>query len=162
MHYKRIFKERVNKFVHNVNPHTEICVPHVLSDLMVEETKLPEGVTFKVRYNDVRLLFNQERLKNVLGPDNLANYVAQINANMAKTDNSPQLTDKELLMFVKSRNIQSMSELKAWSQYLQSSAVDIKNQYKDAYEKVINDSTTDTSSTDSTDAVNSVDTSVSK
>lgn len=68
--------------------------------------------------SDLVLLFNQERL-NKLGDTALLEYINSIAPqNDGLSDLRSKCTDQELLSLVKSRHIQSRSELLRWSEYL--------------------------------------------
>lgn len=75
-----------------------------------------------IRNSDVTLLFNQERIARELGSDNLAKFVDRLNASINEKGSKHTFTDDQLLKFVKSRHIQTMSELQAWSEYLTDNA----------------------------------------
>lgn len=69
------------------------------------------------RQSDVYLLFHQEKLIERLGVETLRSWIDNLNAQSSSIDYS-KFTDDQLLKFVKSRYIQSPSELQNWSQYL--------------------------------------------
>lgn len=95
----------------------------VLREKAVYEPILNEPLeigTKKVRFleNDLILLFNQERLNN-LGDSALLEYINSIApTNDGLNELRSKCTDDELLSLVKSRHIQSRSELLRWSEYL--------------------------------------------
>lgn len=73
--------------------------------------ELPDG---SFRYiSDVELLLNEERLINVLGEDNYRHMVASM-AIPSKTYTQGSFDDDLLMSSVKSRYIQTPSELSAW------------------------------------------------
>lgn len=92
--------------------------------------QLPDG---GVKYmSDVQLLLNEERLRDTLGIDTFKKWLQhfQISASSTGVDTS-KYTDAQLMQFIKSRYIQTPSELKAWSSYLNSCADDVIQQYND-------------------------------
>ena len=71
--------------------------------------------------SDIYMLFNQQRLDRMT-KDRLLAYFENLSVNEPKMHElRSKLTDDQLCSFVKSRFIQSPSELMAWSQYLMSS-----------------------------------------
>lgn len=95
----------------------------VLREKAVYEPILIEALEIgnkKVRFleNDLILLFNQERLNN-LGDSALLEYINSIApTNDGLSELRSKCSDDELLSLVKSRHIQSRSELLRWSEYL--------------------------------------------
>lgn len=68
--------------------------------------------------NDVYLLFNQQRLA-ALGTDTVNKWLETLTpSNDALSELRSKCTDAQLLSIVKSKYIQSPSELQAWSGYL--------------------------------------------
>lgn len=71
--------------------------------------------------SDIYMLFNQQRLDR-MSKERLVSYFENLSVNEPKMrELRSKLTDDQLCSFVKSRFIQSPSELMAWSQYLMSS-----------------------------------------
>lgn len=71
--------------------------------------------------SDIYMLFNQQRLDR-MSKDRLLAYFENLSATEPKmSELRSKLTDDQLCSFVKSRFIQSPSELMAWSQYLMNS-----------------------------------------
>mgnify|MGYP006926201952 CR=1 FL=1 len=65
--------------------------------------------------NDISLLFNQQRLENRLSPSELREMFNRYSPN--KSRYLAQLDDDTLLSTLKSRHIQSLSEIKSWTEY---------------------------------------------
>lgn len=65
--------------------------------------------------NDISLLFNQQRLENRLSPTELREMFNRYSPN--KSRYLAQLDDDTLLSTLKSRHIQSLSEIKSWTEY---------------------------------------------
>lgn len=71
--------------------------------------------------SDIYMLFNQQRLDH-MSKERLVAYFESLSVNEPTLrDLRSKLSDDQLCSFVKSRFIQSPSELMAWSQYLMSS-----------------------------------------
>lgn len=74
--------------------------------------------------SDIFMLFNQQRLDR-MSRESLLSYFDSIQVREPRfTEIRSKLGDEQLMSFVKSRFIQSPSELMAWSQYLMSSSDD--------------------------------------
>lgn len=65
--------------------------------------------------NDISLLFNQQRLENRLSAIELREMFNRYSPN--KSRYLAQLDDDTLLSTLKSRHIQSLSEIKSWTEY---------------------------------------------
>lgn len=71
--------------------------------------------------SDIYMLFNQQRLDR-MSKERLVAHFEKLSVNEPKMrELRSKLSDEQLCSFVKSRFIQSPSELMAWSQYLMSS-----------------------------------------
>ena len=64
---------------------------------------------------DISLIFNQQRLENKLTASELREYIQRYTPN--KSVYTAQLDDDTLLSTLKSRHIQSLSEMRAWAGY---------------------------------------------
>lgn len=64
---------------------------------------------------DISLVFNQQRLENKLSAAELREYIQRYTPN--RSVYTAQLDDETLLNTLKSRHIQSLSELRAWAEY---------------------------------------------
>lgn len=65
-------------------------------------------------HSDITLLFNQQRLESKMSATELREYIERYTPNASVYVN--KLSDDELLDSLKSRHIQSISELKAWTE----------------------------------------------
>lgn len=64
---------------------------------------------------DISLIFNQQRLENKLTATELREYIQRYTPN--RSVYTAQLDDETLLDTLKSRHIQSLSEMRAWTEY---------------------------------------------
>lgn len=64
---------------------------------------------------DISLIFNQQRLENKLSATELREYIQRYTPN--KSVYIAQLDDETLLNTLKSRHIQSLSEMRSWAEY---------------------------------------------
>lgn len=65
--------------------------------------------------NDISLIFNQQRLNNKLTAGELREYIQRYTPN--RSVYTAQLDDETLLDTLKSRHVQSLSEMRAWAEY---------------------------------------------
>lgn len=88
----------------------------------VRFARLPNG---GIKYqSDVYLIMNQKRILQTLGSPTLKAWLDGFDDRNTGVDMS-KFTDDQILAFVKSRYIQSPSELRAWSDYLNDNAQQI-------------------------------------
>jgi hypothetical protein len=91
--------------------HTKVPVQDKLMQLSTVECK--DGSI--VVSTDISLIFNQQRLENKLTASELREYIQRYTPN--KSVYTAQLDDETLLNTLKSRHIQSLSEMRAWAEY---------------------------------------------
>lgn len=91
--------------------HTRVPVQDKLMQLSTVENK-DGSVTVST---DVSLIFNQQRLENKLTASELREYIQRYTPN--RSVYTAQLDDETLLNTLKSRHIQSLSEMRAWAEY---------------------------------------------
>lgn len=122
----------LNSISSKVSRVANMRVPSVIEDFNISFTAPIHGTTpvMKVQ-TDIYMLFNQQRLDKMT-TEALINYLSNYTAHddgLAAIRN--KLTDAQLSQFVKSRYIQSPSELKAWSSYLMSNYDQIVSELND-------------------------------
>lgn len=91
--------------------HTKVPVQDKLMQLATVENK-DGSITIS---NDITLIFNQQRLENKLTASELREYIQRYTPN--RSVYTAQLDDETLLNTLKSRHIQSLSEMRAWAEY---------------------------------------------
>lgn len=91
--------------------HTKVPVQDKLMQLST--VKMKDGSI--VVSSDITLIFNQQRLDNKLTVSELREYIQRYTPN--KSVYTAQLDDDTLLSTLKSRHIQSLSEMRAWAEY---------------------------------------------
>lgn len=65
--------------------------------------------------SDISLIFNQQRLENKLTASELREYIQRYTPN--RSVYTAQLDDDMLLSTLKSRHVQSLSEMRSWAEY---------------------------------------------
>lgn len=91
--------------------HTKVPVQDKLMQLSTFKDK-DGSITIST---DISLIFNQQRLENKLTASELREYIQRYTPN--KSVYTAQLDDDTLLSTLKSRHIQSLSELRSWAEY---------------------------------------------
>lgn len=91
--------------------HTHVPVQDKLMQLATVQNK-DGSITVS---NDISLIFNQQRLENKLTANELREYIQRYTPN--RSAYTAQLDDDTLLSTLKSRHIQSLSEMRAWAEY---------------------------------------------
>ena len=91
--------------------HTKVPVQDKLMQLSTVENK-DGSITIST---DISLIFNQQRLENKLSVTELREYIQRYTPN--KSVYTAQLDDDTLLSTLKSRHVQSLSEMRAWAEY---------------------------------------------
>ena len=85
--------------------------------------------------SDVTLLFNEDRIINDLGEDNLRNLVRSMQTNPASPYVDSGLTDEQMMETIKSRYLQSPSEVRAWLETLIDKADVVRSDYESMVEE---------------------------
>lgn len=99
---------------------SEFIEPSPVNDFIFQEHEV-DGVVSVRCSSDIYMLFNQKRLDR-MSRESLVKYFSDLSVAEPKMKElRSKLSDEQLCSFVKSRFIQSPSELMAWSQYLMSS-----------------------------------------
>lgn len=91
--------------------HTKVPVQDKLMQLATVKSK-DGSITITT---DISLIFNQQRLENKLTASELREYIQRYTPN--RSVYTAQLDDDTLLSTLKSRHIQSLSEMRAWTEY---------------------------------------------
>lgn len=91
--------------------HTKVPVQDKLMQLSTVKCK-DGSITVST---DISLIFNQQRLENKLTASELREFIQRYTPN--KSVYTAQLDDETLLNTLKSRHIQSLSEMRSWAEY---------------------------------------------
>lgn len=91
--------------------HTKVPVQDTLAQLATVKNK-DGSITVTT---DIALIFNQQRLENKLSANELREYIQRYTPNTSVY--TAQLDDETLLNTLKSRHIQSLSEMRSWAEY---------------------------------------------
>jgi hypothetical protein len=90
-----------------------------------------ENADGSVRYvSDVSLLFNEDRIINDIGEDNFRALVRSMQEIPSSPYYDSGLTDEQLIETVKSRYIQSPSEVRAWVEQMVDQSEIVRTEYE--------------------------------
>ena len=99
--------------------HSEFYTPSTIDDFMFESDKPAHGDSEAIIFTtDVTMLFNQQRLDKMSSEALVRHFDSMSKNDSALAAVRKSLTDDQLISIVKSRYIQSPSELMAYSSYL--------------------------------------------
>lgn len=122
-------RKRETEYVPSVRPYvirgselsqSEFLEPSPVNEFMFQKIEVNGEKTIRLT-SDIYMLFNQQRLDR-MSRESLVKYFGELSVTEPKMKElRSKLSDDQLCSFVKSRFIQTPSELMAWSQYLMSS-----------------------------------------
>lgn len=96
-----------------------------------------ENADGSVRYvSDVSLLFNEDRIINDIGEDNFRALVRSMQEIPSSPYYDSGLTDEQLIETVKSRYIQSPSEVRAWVEKMVDESQYVRSEYEQLVSEV--------------------------
>lgn len=64
--------------------------------------------------SDATLLLNEQRIINDIGEDNYRNFIRELQVNLSSPYKDCNFTDEQLMTEIKSRYVQSPSEVREW------------------------------------------------
>ena len=96
-----------------------------IHELLHTEVKA-DGETIVFAHSDVFLLFNQDRLERTLGVDTLRSWLNDVRPNNSP-NLSAQFSDEQLASFIKSKYVQSLSEVSDWYNYLRQNTANVRS-----------------------------------
>ncbi len=96
-----------------------------IHDLQYIELPTEVGTYYRI-VSDVSLLFNQKRIASTIGIDEANNWLKSLNQSTSE-NLGDKFTDEQLISLVKSRHVQSPSDLRSWSNFLTKQAKDIQD-----------------------------------
>ena len=102
---------------------SEVREKPIIEGLNVIEVSDSHSVRGYRIVSDISLIFDQKRL-NSLSSDSIRSWLNTLQGGTSEPALSG-LSDNQLMMFIKSRHIQSPSDLKAWSDHLISIGSDL-------------------------------------
>ena len=92
-----------------------VCTKVPVQDKLMQLSTIQGKDGSIVISTDISWIFNQQRLENKLTASELRDYIQRYTPN--KSVYTAQLDDDTLLTTLKSRHIQSLSEMRSWAEY---------------------------------------------
>lgn len=81
----------------------------------IDELRFVQELNGSVRFvSDATLLLNEQRIINDIGEDNYRNFIRELQVNPSSPYKDGNFTDEQLMTEVKSRYVQSPSEVREW------------------------------------------------
>lgn len=97
---------------------SEVYLEESPLDAFIREEVIIDDVTSVTLTSDITMLFNQERLDKLSQIALVQKFDSMSKATDALNQVRSKMTDEQLVQFIKSRYIQSPSELISWTNYL--------------------------------------------
>lgn len=81
----------------------------------IDELRFVQELNGSVRFvSDATLLLNEQRIINDIGEDNYRNFIRELQVNPSSPYKDCGFTDEQLMTEIKSRYVQSPSEVREW------------------------------------------------
>ena len=81
----------------------------------IDELRFVTEQNGSIRFvSDATLLLNEQRIINDIGEDNFRNFIRELQVNPASPYKDGNFTDEQLMTEIKSRYVQSPSEVREW------------------------------------------------
>lgn len=81
----------------------------------IDELRFVTEQSGSVRFvSDATLLLNEQRIINDIGEDNYRNFIRELQVNPSSPYKDGNFTDEQLMTEIKSRYVQSPSEVREW------------------------------------------------
>lgn len=81
----------------------------------IDELRFVEELDGSIRFvSDATLLLNEQRIINDIGEDNYRNFIRELQVNPSSPYKNSNFTDEQLMTEIKSRYVQSPSEVREW------------------------------------------------
>jgi hypothetical protein len=114
----------------------------------IDELRFVEELNGSIRFvSDATLLLNEQRIINDIGEDNYRNFIRELQVNPTSPYKDGNFTDEQLMTEIKSRYVQSPSEVREWVRDMLDQQERISDDVKAKLEEM------QTSQTESTDTV---------
>ena len=81
----------------------------------IDVLRFVEELDGSIRFvSDATLLLNEQRIINAIGEDNYRNFIRELQVNSLSPYKDGNFTDEQLMTEIKSRYVQSPSEVREW------------------------------------------------
>lgn len=122
----------------------------------IDELRFVEELDGSIRFvSDATLLLNEQRVINDIGEDNYRNFIRELQANPASPYKDGNFTDEQLMTEIKSRYVQSPSEVREWVRDMLDKQESISADAKAKLEEMKSSESDSTASAESVESVES-------
>ena len=119
----------------------------------IDELRFVTERNGSVRFvSDATLLLNEQRIINDIGEDNYRNFIRELQVNPSSPYKDGNFTDEQLMTEIKSRYVQSPSEVREWVRDMLDKQEQISDEAKAKLEEM-QASESESGSTESTETV---------
>lgn len=137
-----------NKSILNILANSEF-----LTVRPIDELRFVQELNGSVRFvSDATLLLNEQRIINDIGEDNYRNFIRELQVNPSSPYKDSNFTDEQLMTEIKSRYVQSPSEVREWVRDMLDKQEQISDEAKAKLEEM---KASESESTGSTESVES-------
>ena len=103
----------------------------------IDELRFVEELDGSIRFvSDATLLLNEQRIINDIGEDNYRNFIRELQVNPSSPYKDGNFTDEQLMTEIKSRYVQSPSEVRDWVRDMLDNQEQISNDAKAKLEEM--------------------------
>lgn len=103
----------------------------------IDELRFVQELNGSVRFvSDATLLLNEQRIINDIGEDNYRNFIRELQVNPSSPYKDSNFTDEQLMTEIKSRYVQSPSEVREWVRDMLDQQEKISDDVKSKLEEV--------------------------
>lgn len=122
----------------------------------IDELRFVEELNGSIRFvSDATLLLNEQRIINDIGEDNYRNFIRELQVNPSSPYKDANFTDEQLLTEIKSRYVQSPSEVREWVRDMLDKQESISADAKAKLEEMKSSESDPTASAESAESVES-------
>ena len=103
----------------------------------IDEMRFVKERNGSVRFvSDATLLLNEQRIINDIGEDNYRNFIRELQVNPSSPYKDGNFTDEQLMTEIKSRYVQSPSEVREWVRDMLDKQEQISDDVKSKLEEI--------------------------
>lgn len=122
----------------------------------IDELRFVTEQNGSIRFvSDATLLLNEQRIINDIGEDNYRNFIRELQVNPASPYKDCNFTDEQLMTEIKSRYVQSPSEVREWVRDMLDKQEQISDEVKSKLEEMKASESEPTASAESVESVES-------
>jgi DNA-binding transcriptional MerR regulator len=117
---------------------TQAPVRTDIEPYLYEHYVTDSGKTVSFRTSDIHILLQAERmLERGMSPVAIESMIEKMKQSLQRMDKPmPEATDEVLMKFIKSRYIQSPTDLQKWSESLDNTVEQMTSEFRDYYEQL--------------------------